>query len=621
MPSKKISELTEALTLDGTEIVPVVQDGTTKKATVDALRGLSDLAKELLDDPDAATMRDTLGIAPAMETIWSYPANARKWAAALASRTTSSPARLVWLGDSVTEGLYGSPVDKVRRRLARFNGGRVGPGWVNAAPDSSLITGGVNTLNALKFRLTTGSYNSGGLNIVEEAGLGLFSFLLAPGSVLTLSDAANASTTARFSRAEFHFAAVSIDSLVGTAEIRIDGTLVQTIDGYDATVNGGQSGHTYTWSGTEADHTITITGAGAAAFWFEGVYLALNDETVYVYNAGNSGEKYADLLTVPSGHEEPPAIEAAREVDADAVLLAYGINDYSDGTTTLATNVAAAITALRSEVDDATLGIVIPYATASRTDWADFATATAVTAELADVPVCDLSFMLETNASTTDPHGLVTADNVHLDASGGELWADRIAEFVIGDSIDWVAVVTAMAARLVGGERLGSFLSAAASSFDPGVRIAKFGTAGANALQFTHARGTAAAPTATQSGDVLGRVVAVGYGATGLISSGLNLGRTGYVGFRAAENFTDSAAGTDVVIGGTPTGSITQQDNVVVKGGGGMQLQGAATVYSGSGAPDNAVGSNGDLYIRTGTPGTANQRLYMKASGAWAGII
>ncbi len=45
------------------------------------------------------------------------------------------------------------------------------------------------------------------------------------------------------------------------------------------------------------------------------------------------------------------------------------------------------------------------------------------------------------------------------------------------------------------------------------------------------------------------------------------------------------------------------------------------SVYQGSGAPNNANGNNGDVYLRTDTPGTANQRIYVKSAGAWAGIL
>lgn len=47
----------------------------------------------------------------------------------------------------------------------------------------------------------------------------------------------------------------------------------------------------------------------------------------------------------------------------------------------------------------------------------------------------------------------------------------------------------------------------------------------------------------------------------------------------------------------------------------------ANAIYQGSGVPSNADGNNGDFYFRTDTPGTINQRLYVKAAGAWSGIL
>lgn len=44
-------------------------------------------------------------------------------------------------------------------------------------------------------------------------------------------------------------------------------------------------------------------------------------------------------------------------------------------------------------------------------------------------------------------------------------------------------------------------------------------------------------------------------------------------------------------------------------------------LWAGSGAPSNTNGANGDYYFRTDTPGTANQRIYVKSAGAWVGIV
>lgn len=51
--------------------------------------------------------------------------------------------------------------------------------------------------------------------------------------------------------------------------------------------------------------------------------------------------------------------------------------------------------------------------------------------------------------------------------------------------------------------------------------------------------------------------------------------------------------------------------------GGGTQT---GAIYQGFGVPANANGNNGDVYFRTDTPGTANQRLYIKSAGSWTGI-
>lgn len=46
-----------------------------------------------------------------------------------------------------------------------------------------------------------------------------------------------------------------------------------------------------------------------------------------------------------------------------------------------------------------------------------------------------------------------------------------------------------------------------------------------------------------------------------------------------------------------------------------------AGIMAGAGAPNNANGLNGYYYFRSDTPGTANQRLYVRSAGAWVGIL
>lgn len=59
MAEKKISELDAATTLAGDEVVPVVQDGVTKRATVTELRG-----------PPQITVSDTPPEDPVLNQLW-----------------------------------------------------------------------------------------------------------------------------------------------------------------------------------------------------------------------------------------------------------------------------------------------------------------------------------------------------------------------------------------------------------------------------------------------------------------------------------------------------------------------------------------------------------------------
>lgn len=44
-------------------------------------------------------------------------------------------------------------------------------------------------------------------------------------------------------------------------------------------------------------------------------------------------------------------------------------------------------------------------------------------------------------------------------------------------------------------------------------------------------------------------------------------------------------------------------------------------IYMGAGVPDDRNGNDGDIYFRTDTPATERQRLYVKARGAWSGML
>ena len=77
-----------------------------------------------------------------------------------------------------------------------------------------------------------------------------------------------------------------------------------------------------------------------------------------------------------------------------------------------------------------------------------------------------------------------------------------------------------------------------------------YGTGAYGVYTARSARGTAASPTASQSGDTLTQFTGRGYGATGFATTS-----TGYFSVSAAENFTDTAQGTYASVFTTAIGS------------------------------------------------------------------
>jgi hypothetical protein len=85
-------------------------------------------------------------------------------------------------------------------------------------------------------------------------------------------------------------------------------------------------------------------------------------------------------------------------------------------------------------------------------------------------------------------------------------------------------------------------------------------------------------------------------------------------------------AGVGISVNGSKQFGVSQnvcQILPILQAGAGVELGfvNVSTLTSGSGAPSNANGANGDYYFRQDTPGTVNQRLYVKSAGAWVGII
>lgn len=102
-------------------------------------------------------------------------------------------------------------------------------------------------------------------------------------------------------------------------------------------------------------------------------------------------------------------------------------------------------------------------------------------------------------------------------------------------------------------------------------RLAMYSFGATNAITFARADGTAALPTAVQSGEALGSNGAIGYGATGWALAG----RASML-FKAGENWTDTAQGAFTTFMTTPLATIATVEM--------MRLQPSGGVSIGSGA-------------------------------------
>ena len=125
------------------------------------------------------------------------------------------------------------------------------------------------------------------------------------------------------------------------------------------------------------------------------------------------------------------------------------------------------------------------------------------------------------------------------------------------------------------------------------------------ALQMYRSRGTEVAPTAVQSGDIMGMVSVFGYGASAFSS----VSRANLV-FTATQNWTDAAQGTQAAINVTATGGTTTAQSVAFDSLGlivgtadptapstarNLRVQGRAQVgsYIANGSPYGNLGSSG----------------------------
>ncbi|CAN5714456.1 hypothetical protein BH10BDE1_BH10BDE1_03600 [soil metagenome] len=125
------------------------------------------------------------------------------------------------------------------------------------------------------------------------------------------------------------------------------------------------------------------------------------------------------------------------------------------------------------------------------------------------------------------------------------------------------------------------------------------GTGNYGAFVAGSSRGTLAAPTASQSGDTLGVYGALGYGATGFPALSKS-----QMYMTAAENWTDSAQGTNLFFSTTPIGSTTMTDRLSILANGNVGIG----------------NSNPDAALSISRTGTTSATIYQRSQTGGSGI-
>jgi hypothetical protein len=130
------------------------------------------------------------------------------------------------------------------------------------------------------------------------------------------------------------------------------------------------------------------------------------------------------------------------------------------------------------------------------------------------------------------------------------------------------------------------------------------GTGGAS-YRGRKARGSAGSPAAVASGDYLSTLLASGYGATGFG------GNIGLIGFRANQNFTDTARGTNIVFENTPDGTNSRSERMRITAAGGVAI--GTTTDPGLGNTITAIGRSYFCFTDNygmGTPDSAGLQIF-----------
>ena len=361
-----------------------------------------------------------------------------KWLSATAARG-SSPAKVLVLGDSISEGVIaGSPTyqkrwtDLLQKQLRQALGLPLSSGYMPAYYADAIISDDTTRGGA------AASENNWQWGLGGKA-------LTMPGTTgdqATLTWPAQTCTKVRIWYGKTNFLGGNFTVKVDGVDVTASGTLYPggTASGSIVACAAAAKAGGFYWESptlTEASHTVVVTSAtnGAQAV-VNGAEFFQGDEStgVRVYDGAHSGAKASDYVraTMDAGHWQDVALLAPQ-----LVLVNLGTNDATSITASqFQTDLTALVAKIQANAPDATTVLVKGWrpGTVTQATWDEFnAAKDAVADATADVVTFDLA--AEWPTLTTDGannQGLMyeATDPVHPNSAGHQRYADVMTNLI-----------------------------------------------------------------------------------------------------------------------------------------------------------------------------------------------
>ncbi len=388
---------------------------------------------------------DAIVTSPVQAALDNLDRNARlRGLRAALAASASTPVDIVLIGDSVTAGWCGPteasamgvtdwPTTFERLIAARAGNTRTpGRGWL--PPRSDVILGTYPYGWGNVDRTSGGTVATDGTNDLTS-GLGQWGRSLAVGDTLEHTDTCDGLTV--------YYTAQRTGG--ANIEVRVDGSLLTTINTTDGTISAGQatdSGRSWTSNAlTYGSHAVVLTVAGSGTAIVDGAYFHAGNRAsgVRVHKGGHSGYYTGSTWTGTLEHVE--------SVQPACVVVFLGLNDYVYQATPAdyEADYETLIDAIATAAPNATVIAIVPPDNYERA-WDAWHTAGLNAVAATDAILLDLHAAMGDISDTADPLDL-SNDGIHLSSVGSRMLAELVADIILPGPVDRVPVLLADGSR------------------------------------------------------------------------------------------------------------------------------------------------------------------------------